>query len=72
VKSAKTRSRIPRKPRAAVKGAVVRLRLTESLRHVATTAATKDGHDLSSWLRWLIARRAAELGVATTDVPEET
>lgn len=52
-----------RKPLNAVKAEVLRLRLTPAQKELATQAAKQDGRDISSWLRWLINRRASELGL---------
>jgi len=63
----RTKPRKPRKPASAVKRETVRLRLAESLKSLAIAAAEEDGRDISSWLRWLIVRRARELSLVPDD-----
>lgn len=42
-----------RKPKAEVKGEMIRLRLTAVEKDAFTKAAQKDGRPLSGWLRWI-------------------
>lgn len=49
-----------RQARSTVKNEMIRVRLTAQEKEAWTKAATKDGRDLSGWLRWL-ANQAAGL-----------
>jgi hypothetical protein len=49
-----------RKARDALKDDSIRIRVTEAEKEAWTTAAERDGRDLSGWLRFLANREAGD------------